>query len=90
MDENAMPSTYNRNAAFGEGAVGGQFMPSQSLQETAQRFNALVPRSYRPSSSGNGMSRSQYQATLGGAFPTNNGMAQNQYEVAKYSMGRGV
>lgn len=88
-DQQQGPSVYNRNAAFGEGMTGGQVMPSYSLQQTQAEFNARVPRGYRAPSSGNGMSRRQYEQTLGGAFPNNNGMSADQYEVSKYSMNKG-
>lgn len=82
------PPIQNRNQAFGQGMVGGQVAPGESLLLAARRYNAAVPRTYRPSGSLNGMSAGQYQSTLGGAFPTQNGIARNQYDVAKYSMRR--
>lgn len=88
--EGGVPPIYNRNKAFGEGMIGGQALYGASLAREAARYNAEVPQAYRPSSSGNGMSARQYQATLGGAFPNSNGVADNQYQVWKYSQGRGI
>jgi hypothetical protein len=70
--------------------LGPQFdgIDSPGLTETQQTSNAQVPRTVAPSSSGNGMSAGQFDATLGGAFPNSNGMAPNQYQVAKFTMGK--
>jgi hypothetical protein len=71
--------------------LGPQFdtLPSSpGLAETQQAANEQVPHSVVPSSSGNGMSAEQYEATLAGAFPTDNGVAKNQYAIGKFSMQR--
>ncbi len=84
-DEEAPTSAiYNRNAAFGEGLIGGQVAPPPSLQDEAARYNAEVPRAYRPSGSGNGMSSGQAQATLGGAFANPNGSALDTWATKRY------
>lgn len=79
----------NRNQAFGSGMIGGQAMYGNSLAQEAAKYNAQVPRTFRPSDSPNGMSAEQYQQTLGGSFPTENGIAEKQYDVWKYSHGKG-
>lgn len=61
---------------------------SPGLAEEQAASNARIPHSVAPSTSGNGMSAGQYQQTLGGAFPVQNGIAKNQYDVAKFSMGK--
>lgn len=79
----------NRNQAFGGGMTGGQAMYSNSLAQESARFMSMVPRAYKPSGALNGMSENQYQSTLGGAFPTMNGLAKDNYEVMKYNMRTG-
>jgi hypothetical protein len=83
-DQQYPPSVEGRNQHFGAGMIGGQVDPSPGLQETARRFNAQTPTSYKPNGSSSGMSADQYQATLGGMFPTANGMAQSTYATKKY------
>jgi hypothetical protein len=83
-DQQYPPSAEGRNQNFGAGMMGGQIDPSPSLQETARRFNAQIPTSYRPSGTSNGMSADQFQATLGGMFPTQNGSATDTYQTKKY------
>jgi hypothetical protein len=85
FEDGGVAPISNRNSAFGGGMIGGQAMYGNGLAKEAARFNASVPHAYRPSSSGNGMSTHQYQSTLGGAFPTSNGIAAGQYDVWKYS-----
>jgi hypothetical protein len=86
VDENEqqVPAIANRNEAFGTGLVGGQVQAPPSLQEEAARYNAEVPRAYRPSGSGNGMSSGQAQATLGGAFANPNGSALDTWATKRY------
>lgn len=80
----------NRNQAFAGGMTGGQAMYSNSLANEAARYNAMVPKAYHGPGSMNGMSEKQYQSTLGGAFPTQNGLATDNYEVMKYNMRTGA
>lgn len=87
-DFGGAPPISNRNSEFGSGMVGGQAMYGNSLAQEAARYNAQIPHAYRASGSMNGMSARQYQTTLGGSFPTMNGLAADNYEVMKYSMGR--
>jgi hypothetical protein len=87
-DFGGAPPFENRNSAFGGGMIGGQAMYGNGLAQEAARYNAQVPHAYRASGSMNGMSAHQYQDTLGGAFPTMNGLAKNNYDVMKYNMGR--
>lgn len=88
-DFGGAPPFQNRNQAFGSGMIGGQAMYSNSLDREAARYNAQIPRMMRTGGSLNGMSEKQYQATLGGSFPTMNGLAADNYEVMKYSMQKG-
>lgn len=88
-DYGGAPPFQNRNQAFGGGMTGGQAMYSNSLAQESQRYMAMVPRAYKASGALNGMSENQYQATLGGAFPTMNGLAKDNYEVMKYNMRTG-
>jgi hypothetical protein len=86
-DDNQEPppsAVEGRSQHFGSGMVAGQVMPSQSLQETARRYNAQTPTGYKPNGSASGMSAEQYQSTLGGMFPTANGMAETTYNTKKY------
>jgi hypothetical protein len=78
------PAVANRSQQFGEGMIHGQVAPPESLQQEAARYNASVPREYRPSGSLNGMAQDQYQATLGGAFATPNGSAMSTYQTKKF------
>ncbi len=87
MNEEQVPAVYNRNAAFGEGLIGGQVQPPMSLQAEASRFNAQVPRAYRPTGSFNGMSQAQYENTLGGAFANPNGNALDTWMTKRYFQG---
>ena len=53
VDEYAQPPAIsNRSQEFGSGMIGGQVAPPDSLQQEAARYNASVPRNYRPSGSG--------------------------------------
>jgi len=89
--ETVGPSDHMNPEQFGEQASAGMgVFGSPGLQETQQAANEQVPHSVVPSSSGNGMSAEQYEATLAGAFPTDNGVAKNQYAIGKFSMNRNV
>lgn len=83
-DQDQIPAYANRNQAFGEGMVHGQVAPPPSLQDEAARYNAEVPRAYRPSGSFNGMAQGQYENTLGGAFRNPNGSAMDTYATKKF------
>lgn len=61
---------------------GGEVSPG--LQQLAARFNAQTPTSYRPSGTSNGMAADQFEATMGGMFPTQNGSAESTYKTKKY------
>lgn len=61
---------------------GGEVSPG--LQEMAQRYKAQTPTAYQPSGTSNGMSADQFQATLGGMFPVQNGSASDTYNTKKY------
>ena len=88
-DEENTPSVMSRSTAFGEGMGGGQQEnPSASLTSEAARYNAQVPKAYRPSGSLNGIGIEQYKRTLGGSFPTNNGSSESTYETKRYFAGR--
>jgi hypothetical protein len=86
--ETVGPSDHMNAAQFGEQASAGVGIFSPGLQETQQTANARVPRSIMPSMSGNGMSSEQYQQTLGGQMPVDNGMAASQYQTARFTMGK--
>lgn len=87
-DEDQVVSPVSgRGQHFGAGMVGGQVMPSESLLQLAARYKAQTPTSYRSTGSASGMSTDQYQATLGGMFPTQNGMATDTYSTKKYYSG---
>jgi hypothetical protein len=80
MDDDTQPEPppiYNRIKAFGEGAGGAS-------QSAADRYNASVPKTYRPSGSLNGISASQYELTMGGSFGTPNGQSLDTYKVKRY------
>ncbi len=64
--------------------VHGQVAAPPSLQDEAARYNAQVPREYKPGGSLNGMSGEQYENTLGGAFRNPNGSAMDTYATKKY------
>jgi hypothetical protein len=77
----------DRNQAFGQGA-----QESSGLEQQAQAYNALVPRSFQPTSvlhqiirSPNGLGPSDAPRQLyGGAMlPTTNGMSTSTYERAR-------
>lgn len=59
-------------------------MPSESLLQLAARYKAQTPTSYKPGGTSNGMSAGQFQATLGGMFPVQNGSASDTYNTKKY------
>jgi hypothetical protein len=80
MDDDQQPDPppiYSRTKAFSEGGSSG-------LQSAAARYNAQVPKTYRPSGSMNGISASQYELTMGGAFGTANGQALDTYKTKRY------
>lgn len=80
MDDDMQPDPppiYSRVKAFGEGTSGGG-------QSAAARYNAMVPKKYAPSGSMNGISASQYELTMGGAFGTANGQAMDTYKTKRY------
>lgn len=79
----------NRNQAFGGGMTGGQAMYSNSLAQESARFMAMVPRTIRSTGSPNAIGFKTYKDTMGGAFPTQNGLASDNYEVMKYNMRTG-
>lgn len=83
-DDQAMPPVEGRGQHFGAGMVGRQIDPPQSLQDLAARYKAQTPTRYRPSGTSNGMSADQFQGTMGGLFPVQNGVASDQYETQKY------
>lgn len=72
---------------------GPQFGPehlaalSPGLSDQQQALNSQSPRKLLPSSSGNGMSQSQYTQTLGGQLKVGNSMAADQYEQARFNPG---
>jgi hypothetical protein len=85
------PAFQDRNQSFGTGMNGDQGeapspVGSPGLAQAQQQENAAQPHGIRPSLSDNGMSEGTYSSTMGGAFPTSNGMAENQYQSAKYLM----
>ena len=84
MDDEIPAPVQNRNAAFGEGLVGGQIAAPPSLQAESARFNSMVPHAYRPRGTSNGMSSGQAQATLGGAFANQNGSAMDTWTTKKF------
>lgn len=86
-EEQQVPAVANRSQEFGSGMIGGQVAPPASLQETAARYNASVPRNYRPSGSGIGMSAGQATATFGGMFRNPNGSATDTWETKRYFEG---
>jgi hypothetical protein len=59
-------------------------MPLQSLQDLAARYRAQTPSSYRPSGTMNGMSSDQFEATMGGMMPVQNGSAEDTYAGKKW------
>ena len=72
-----------RGQHFADGMLsGGEVSPG--LQQLAARYKAQTPTSYRPSGTSNGMGADQFQATLGGLFPVQNGMATDTYNTKKY------
>lgn len=81
--EHMSPVQFGDQASDGIGVFG-----SPGLSEQQEAYNRRFPRAFRPSSSLNGMSADQYEQTLGGAFPVQNGIAKNQYDVAKFSMSK--
>ena len=83
-NEQQVRAIADRTQQFGEGMIHGQVAPPPSLQETAARYNASVPREYRPSGTLNGMSNEQYENTLGGAFANPNGSALSTWQVKRY------
>jgi hypothetical protein len=88
--ETMQPGDHMNLAQFGEQASAGSgVFGSPGLADEQAAANAAVPRSVTPSISGNGMSSEQYQQTLGGQMPTDNGMAAKQYSISKYSMRNG-
>ena len=78
------PAYQNRVDAFNSGH--GMPTTSPGLAQDQQAMAAEQPRGIRPALSANGMAASTYSSTMGGAFPTSNGMAENQYEQAKFQM----
>ena len=84
MDEEQVPAIANRSQRFGEGMIHGQASPPESLQAEANRFNASVPKVYRPSGSGIGMSAGQAEATYSGLFRNANGSAADTYQSKKF------
>jgi len=78
-----MGPQFGEQSARGSGVFG-----SPGLQEIQRRFGTEVPRGINPSSSGNGMSAGQFDATLGGQFAVQNGVASNNYDMLKYTMQR--
>jgi hypothetical protein len=77
------PPVEGRGAHFGAGLLsGGEVSPG--LAEMARRYKAETPTSYRPGGTSNGMSAGQFQATLGGLFPVQNGSATDTYNTKKY------
>jgi len=82
----------SRTQEFGGGMLGGTSMysPSPGLMADAQRFNAQVPKRYVPNGSSSGVSAGQYQATMGGAFRTQNGASDSTYATKKYFGGNGI
>jgi hypothetical protein len=81
----------SRSQAFGEGMAGGQQeFGSPSLVAQANRYNAQVPKAYRPSGALNGIGIEQYKETLGGSFPTDNGSSESTYSTKRYFAGNGA
>jgi hypothetical protein len=83
-DQQEMPPPVSgRGQHFGEGMLsGGEVSPG--LQQLAARYKAQTPTAYQPGGTSNGMSADQYQATLGGKFPVQNGVATDQYNTQKF------
>ena len=86
--ETVGPADHMSPVQFGEQASAGTGIFSPGLEQAQQVQNSQVPRSITPSSSGNGMSASQREQTLAGAFPVDNGMSASQYATAKFTMGK--
>ncbi len=57
---------------------------SPGLQAQAAKYRAMTPQAVMPTSSGNGMSAEMFQGTLGGKLKVQNGMAANQWDIAKW------
>jgi hypothetical protein len=78
------PAYEDRTAAF----AAGHGMPTTSpgLSQDQQTMNSSGPARIKPSLSANGMAASTYSSTMGGAFPTQNGISSDQYEQAKFMM----
>lgn len=83
--EHMNPDQFSDQAAAGQGVFG-----SPGLARRQQQYDARVPRKLLPSVSSNGINPDQYQSTLGGVFPTQNGIAKNMYEVWKYTEQKGM
>jgi hypothetical protein len=88
-EDQVVPPVSGRSQHFGEGILSGGGLSggaeiSPGLQESARRFNAAVPTAYRGLGSSNGMAASQYQATMGGMFATQNGSALDTYATKKF------
>lgn len=85
MDHPYQPPAYqNRNDAFSQSYSGPTASPG--LQQDQQSMAAEQPRGIRPALSSNGMAASTYSSTMGGAFPTQNGISEDQYNQAKFMM----
>jgi hypothetical protein len=77
------PPVSGRGAHFAAGMLsGGEVSPG--LQQLAARYKAQTPTSYKPGGTSNGMAQGQFQATLGGLFPVQNGSASDTYSTKKY------
>jgi hypothetical protein len=82
-DQVAPPPVSGRGAHFADGLLsGGEVSPG--LQQLAARYKAQTPTSYKPGGTSNGMAQGQFQATLGGLFPVQNGSASDTYNTKKY------
>ena len=82
-EEQAPPPVSGRSAHFADGLLsGGEISPG--LAQMAARYKAQTPTSYKPGGTSNGMSANQFQATLGGLFPVQNGSASDTYNTKKY------
>jgi hypothetical protein len=83
QDQQYQPPVSGRGDHFAAGMLsGGESSPG--LQQLAARYKAQTPTSYKPGGTSNGMSAGQFQATLGGLFPVQNGSASDTYNTKKY------
>lgn len=82
---NQPPAYQNRLEAMNQGINGGP-TTSPGLAADQQSMAAQQPRGIRPALSSNGMAASTYSSTMGGQFPTQNAMAEDQYNQAKFMM----